>query len=178
MENLRVIDDFENDVEAPKREVFEITSLSGCDWCFEKLRSIKASFMERKAYAEEEILKYKQWLKAEEQKANDDIKYFEGLIQIYTDRRLEEDKNFKLKTAKGSASYGKLQTKFEWVDEDKVLKFLEDNELYDFIEVKKSIKKSDFKKKLTGSNGLAVDENGEIVEGIVSSEFRNFNVKY
>lgn len=23
-----------------------------------------------------------------------------------------------------------------------------------------------------------VDENGEIVEGIVSSEFRNFNVKY
>lgn len=91
---------------------------------------------------------------------------------------MEEDPKFKLKTAVGSASYGKLQTKFEWVDENKVLEFLEDNELYDFIEIKKSIKKTDFKKQLTGSNGLAVDENGEIVEGIVSSEFRNFNVKY
>lgn len=182
MENLKMIDEIE-DVEKSeeveeKREVFEITSLSGADWCFERLKGIKANLEERKAYAEEEIKKYKEYIEAEEKKAADDIAYFEGLLRIYTDKRLEEDKDFKLKTAKGSASYGKVQKKWNY-DEEVLLKDLEDKHLEDYIKVKKSIDKTKLKKDLNlVADNIVVDGNGEVVEGITITEFRNFNVKY
>lgn len=173
MENLKDIDDYETE----EREVFEINSLSGCDWCFERLKGIKENLDERKAYAEAEIEKYKEFIKSEEEKAANDIKYFEGLIKIYTDKRLEEDKNFKLKTAKGSASYGKVQKKWNY-DEDLLLKDLEDKHLDEFIKVKKSVDKTSLKKSLTIAGDAVVDENGEIIEGIKITEYKNFNVKY
>lgn len=174
MENLRVVDDYE----AEEREVFEINSLSGCDWCFERLKGIRETLEERKAYAEAEIEKYKEYIKAEEDKAADDIKYFEGLIQIYTDKRLEEDENFKLKTAKGSASYGKVQKKWNY-DDDLLLKDLEDKGLDEFIKIKKSVDKTNLKKNLNVvADNIIVDKNGEIIDGITVTEFRNFNVKY
>ena len=181
MENLLTIDDgfdYKEEEKEETREKFVVDSLSACDWCFRKLGQIKKIREEQTAYVKNIIDEYKEYLEKEIKKLDDYEAYFKGLLEAYVNERMKEDPKFKLKTAVGSASYGKLQTKFEWVDENKVLEFLEDNELYDFIEVKKSIKKTDFKKQLTGSNGLAVDENGEIVEGIVSSEFRNFNVKY
>ena len=80
MENLKLIDEIDEieDVEEveEKREVFEITSLSGADWCFERLKGIKSNLEERRAYAEEEIKKYKEYIAAEEKKAADDIAYF------------------------------------------------------------------------------------------------------
>lgn len=181
MENLLTIEEDFDKTEEEKEEVrekFVVDSLSACDWCFRKLGQIKKIREEQTAYVKNIIDDYKEYLEKEIKKLDDDEVYFKGLLEAYVNKRMEEDPKFKLKTAVGSASYGKLQTKFDWVDENKVLEFLEDNELYDFIEIKKSIKKTDFKKQLTGSNGLAVDENGEVVEGIVSSEFRNFNVKY
>ena len=182
MENLKLIDEIE-DVEKSeeveeKREAFEITSLSGADWCFERLKGIKANLEERKAYAEEEIKKYKEYIEAEEKKAADDIAYFEGLLRIYTDKRLEEDKDFKLKTAKGSASYGKVQKKWNY-DEEVLFKDLEDKHLDDYIKIKKSIDKTKLKKDLNlVADNIVVDGNGEVVEGITITEFRNFNVKY
>lgn len=182
MENLKMIDEIE-DVEKSeeveeKREVFEITSLSGADWCFERLKSIKANFDERKAYAEEEIKKYKEYIEFEEKQTAEVIAYYEGLLQIYTDKRLEEDKNFKLKTAKGSASYGKVQKKWNY-DEEVLLKDLEDKHLEDYIKIKKSIDKTKLKKDLNlVADNIVVDGNGEVVEGITITEFRNFNVKY
>lgn len=44
MDNLKLIDEIEDVEEAQdKREVFEINSLSGADWCFERLKGIKAN---------------------------------------------------------------------------------------------------------------------------------------
>lgn len=63
MENLKLIDEIEDVEVEEKREAFEIDSLSGADWCFERLKGIKANLEERKAYAEEEIKKYKNILR-------------------------------------------------------------------------------------------------------------------
>lgn len=178
MENLKLIDGIEEVEEVEERKAFEIKDLAGADWCFERLKGIKANLEERKAYAEEEIKKYKEYIEAEEKKAADDIQYFEGLLRIYTDKRLEEDKDFKLKTAKGSASYGKVQKKWNY-DEGVLLKDLEDKHLDEFIKVKKSIDKTKLKKDLNlVADNIVVDGNGEVVEGITITEFRNFNVKY
>ena len=83
-----------------------------------------------------------------------------------------------MKTAKGSASYGKVQKKWNY-DEEVLLKDLEDKHLDEFIKVKKSIDKTKLKKDLNlVADNIVVDGNGEVVEGITITEFRNFNVKY
>ncbi len=49
----------------------------------------------------------------------------------------------------------------------------------EFIKVKKSIDKTKLKKDLNlVADNIVVDGNGEVVEGITITEFRNFNVKY
>ena len=59
MENLKLFDDIDEVEEVEERKAFEIKDLAGADWCFERLKGIKANLEERKAYAEEEIKKYK-----------------------------------------------------------------------------------------------------------------------
>ena len=95
---------------------FVVDSLSACDWCFRKLGQIKKIKEEQTAYVKNIIDEYKEYLEKEIKKLDDDEAYFKGLLEAYVNKRMEEDPNFKLKTAVGSASYGKLQTKFEWVD--------------------------------------------------------------
>lgn len=129
-------------------------------------------------YADEQIAKYKNFKEETIKKAEDDEAYFKGLLKIYTDKRLAEDKNFKLKTANGTASYGKINKKWNWQDEGAVLKALKDTGHTDFIKVTESLDKVNLKKSLTVAGDTVVDENGEIIEGIKITEYRNFNVKY
>ena len=97
---------------------------------------------------------------------------------IYTDKRLAEDKNFKLKTANGTASYGKVNKKWNWQDDEATIKALKDTGHNEFIKVTESLDKVNLKKSLTVAGDTVVDENGEIIEGIKITEYRNFNVKY
>lgn len=174
MENLKIFDDIE---EVEEREAFEIKDLAGADWCFEKLKAIKKQKDELIEYADDQIEKYKNFKEETIKKAEEDEAYFKGLIQIYTDKRLAEDKNFKLKTVNGTASYGKVQKKWNY-DEDLLLKDLEDKHLDEFIKVKKSVDKTSLKKSLTIAGDTVVDENGEIIEGIKITEYRNFNIRF
>ncbi|NMW84248.1 hypothetical protein HKO22_00630 [Peptoniphilus sp. AGMB00490] len=177
MENLKIFDDIEDVEDVEERETFEIKDLAGCDWCFEKLKAIKKQKDEFIEYADEQIKRYENFKEERIKKAEDDEAYFKGLIQIYTDKRLAEDKNFKLKTVEGTASYGKVQKKWNY-DEDLLLKDLEDKHLDEYIKIKKSVDKSKLKKSLKVAGDSVVDENGEIIEGIKITEYRNFNVKY
>ena len=91
---------------------------------------------------------------------------------------MAEDKNFKLKTANGTASYGKINKKWNWQDEGATIKALKDIGHNELIRVTESIEKDKLKKSLTVAGDTVVDENGEIIEGIKITEYRNFNVKY
>lgn len=178
MEDLKLFDDIDEVEEVEEREAFEIKDLSGADWCFEKLQAIKKQRDELVEYADEQIAKYKNFKEETIKKAEDDEAYFKGLLQIYTDKRLAEDKNFKLKTANGTASYGKVNKKWNWQDEGATIKALKDTGHTDFIKVTESLDKVNLKKSLTVAGDSVVDENGEIIEGIKITEYRNFNVKY
>lgn len=179
MENLKLIDEIDEVEEVEeKREVFEITSLSGADWCFERLKAVKKQRDELVEYADEQIAKYENFKEETIKKAEDDEIYFKGLLQIYTDKRLEEDKNFKLKTVNGTASYGKINKKWNWQDNEATIDSLKKSGHEELIRVTESIEKEKLKKFLTIVGDIVVDENGEIIEGIKITEYRNFNVKY
>lgn len=179
MENLKLIDEIDEVEEVEeKREVFEITSLSGADWCFERLKAVKKQRDELVEYADEQIAKYENFKEETIKKAEDDEIYFKGLLQIYTDKRLEEDKNFKLKTVNGTASYGKINKKWNWQDNEATIDSLKKSGHEELIRVTESIEKEKLKKSLTIVGDIVVDENGEIIEGIKITEYRNFNVKY
>lgn len=175
MENLKLIDDIE---EVEEREAFEIKDLAGADWCFEKLKAVKKQRDELVEYADEQIAKYKIFKEETIKKAEDDEAYFKGLLQIYTDKRLAEDKNFKIKTVNGTASYGKVNKKWNWQDDEAAIKSLKETGHEELIRVTESIEKEKLKKSLTIVGDIVVDENGEIIEGIKITEYRNFNVKY
>lgn len=178
MEDLKLFDDIDEAEEVEEREAFEIKDLAGADWCFEKLQAIKKQRDELVEYADEQIAKYKNFKEETIKKAEDDEAYFKGLLQIYTDKRLAEDKNFKLKTANGTASYGKINKKWNWQDEGAAIKSLKDIGHNEFIKVTESLDKVNLKKSLTVAGDTVVDENGEIIEGIKITEYRNFNIKY
>ena len=178
MEDLKIFDEIDETEEVEEREAFEIKDLAGADWCFEKLQAIKKQRDELVEYADEQIAKYKKFKEETIKKAEDDEAYFKGLLQIYTDKRLAEDKNFKLKTANGTASYGKFKKDWDWQDEEATIKSLKDAGHNELIRVTESIEKNKLKKSLTVAGDTVVDENGEIIEGIKITEYRNFNVKY
>lgn len=178
MEDLKLFDGIDETEEVEEREAFEIKDLAGADWCFEKLQAIKKQREELVEYADEQIAKYKKFKEETIKKAEDDETYFKGLLKIYTDKRLAEDKNFKLKTANGTASYGKINKKWNWQDERAVINSLKDTGHNEFIKVTESLDKVNLKKSLTVAGDSVVDENGEIIEGIKITEYRKFNLRY
>ena len=178
MEDLKLFDGIDETEEVEEREAFEIKDLAGADWCFEKLQAIKKQRDELVEYADEQISKYKNFKEKTIKKAEDDEAYFKGLLKIYTDKRLAEDKNFKLKTANGTASYGKINKKWNWQDEQATINSLKETGHEKLIRVTESIEKANLKKIFNIAGDAVVDENGEIIEGIKITEYRNFNLKY
>lgn len=169
----------EDETEELKKERFYIRDLSGADWCFKKLQKIEEERQKQKDYVDEMIQIYKNHLKKEEEKLDRSKEYFESLIREYVDKHKLEDPNFRLKTAIGSASYGKKQKKWDWTDEEKLLGELKDMQRSDLIKTKETINKTALKKafKLTDDN-VVVTEDGEIVDGITVTDYTNFNIKY
>lgn len=149
---------------------FEITDLSSLNWAFRKLTALKSKEKEIKQVANEERERIADWEKGELSSLNGSIGFFEGLIQAYHANQLAEDP--KAKTI--STPYGKSKTRKsgetpEKQNEEKVLQFVIENELDEFI--KNSVKWADLKKSLKiveiSGEKVVVDENGQLVPGVI-----------
>ena len=90
--------------------------------------------------------------------------------------RQEEDPNFKLKTMVGSANF-KNKTTWDYGNEDKLIEFLENHDLIDFVRVQesKAINKSELKRNmLVLEDGIVTDVNGQIIEGVIVNKEKEF----
>lgn len=147
------------------KEPYRISDDSGADWAFTELAKNKkvAENLQKQAdiYRESYNSKVDKWLNPQMDKVNDNISYFEGLIEDY--RQTKPDGKVNVPSGKTST-----RTTKKWNKDDKlVLSYVEANHP-EFI--KPTLNWADFKKTLKPVNGKAVDENGEFVEGIETHE--------
>lgn len=180
MEALKIVDVIDEQVEKTEREAFRVTDLRSAEWVFRKLKMLDKEFTAQEEYVNGQIEYYQKYLKNLSEKYADDVAYFQGLLEAYVLEQEAIDPKFKLKTAQGTASHGKESYKWNY-DDEKLMNFLKENdEMKQFVKsvTTEKIDKASLKKAISINNSIAVNEDGEVVDGIELVPYRNFNVKF
>lgn len=162
-----------------EKETFKINDLESANWCFKKIKILKKELFEKEFFAQNEIEKMKNYIKNEKEIIESSIQYFENLIKMYVEERLEENPKFKLSLPEGTASFGKEQIKIHY-DDDQMLEFVKNNKMDNFItkNITEKLNKKEFNNFLkVTEDGQVVTEDGEIIENAYIEKFRNFNLK-
>jgi hypothetical protein len=148
-----------------EQKQFKIENLEQATWAFRKISAYKAKQNEIDEVAKEETERIRTWQQKESETIKSGINFFEVLLQQYFVEQREQNPKFKISTPYGKVTARKQPDKWEY-DESKILEWLDKNEP-EFIRIKKEINKALFKKSVKVLNGKAVDENGEIVPGVI-----------
>lgn len=155
------------EIEQEETQRFKVTDINSLNWVLRKLSVLEAKKKEINELADAEIERIENFRKQELENLQRSEDFFLGLINEYAQRRRAEDPKFKTeKTPYGSIGFRKQQPK--WIyDEEKVVAYLNDNELYDFVRVKEEPKKAEIKKHFKVlDDGRVIDPDGQEVEGI------------
>ncbi|MCY9806536.1 host-nuclease inhibitor Gam family protein [Lentilactobacillus senioris] len=149
------------------KERFFLKNDDEADWAFEKLAGYKRQSKQLENQREKFAKKYQKriddWYNPQNTSIQDQISYFQGLIEEY--RLTKPDGKVNVPSGKTSVRTTKKFIK----DENVLLAYVESNHP-EFIESNPKVKWGEFKRTLKPVNGKAVDENGEIVEGITTQE--------
>lgn len=157
--------------EEVNNENFTIDDEQKANWALRKIKQHQEQQKENTALAESEINKIEEWLKSENDKAQQSIDYFQGLLASYALNLRESDPKFKSsKLPNGRIRFKKQQPKFNY-DEDKLTQHLKQSGYTDLIKVKESPDKTAVKKKFVVQGNRLIDqETGEFVAGVEVEE--------
>ena len=148
---------------------FEINDIDSLNWAFRKLSALNSKEKETKQLADKERIRITSWEQSELSAVRSSIEFFETMAAQYHMKQLAEDP--KAKTI--STPYGKVKSTTSKAqpdkeDIDKLLTFVEENEL-PFVKVKKELSWGDLKKTLqvVEKDGvqIVINENGQAVPG-------------
>lgn len=155
--------------ETHEKERFEITDISSLTWVMrEVLKPLKEQVQQTKELEAAEIDRIKSWAENETRGPLQEIEYWEQRIKDYHLELLEKDpKQRTLSTPYGKSSSRRSKAQPDKADEEKLLKYVKQNELNDLLKVEESVRWGELKKKLKVVGDNVVDENGEIVEGAI-----------
>lgn len=163
------LEEIGNLAEEIEKQRFKVDSLESANWCLKKLGVLKKQQEENDLLAKKEIERIQKWQEAQKEKIDYSKRFFESLLEQYYRAEKEKDPKFKISTPNGQVNSRKQQDKWTYKDE-KAINSLEKAGLNELIRVKKEIDKTAIKKVLTVSNGQAITEDGEIIEGITVEE--------
>lgn len=175
---MNSLHEFLDEQEGTEKESFTVKDDSAANWALRKIKQMNDQIEQNNALAVAEIDKIEQWNQSENEKAQQSIDYFQGLLAEYALKKKEEDPKFKsLKLPNGRIGFRKRQPKWIYHDET-VVKALEKANLNDFIRVKKVPSKADIKKAFDVVGNQAINpDTGEILEGItIEEQPDSFNV--
>ena len=159
----------ENDIKTQDGP-FKINDLSGATWAFRKLQSLSKRRLEITNTAAAEIQKFVDWEEREVKKLDDDMAYFERLIEEYYRTSKEQDSKFKLSTPYGKVKSRKYK-KWIYEDEEELLAYCNMNEI-DVVKVVEKIDKVALKKLYKdGVNS----ETGEVLPYVRIEEVENID---
>lgn len=154
--------------EQEERQRFKVTDLESLTWVFRKLAAIEAKKNEVNKVADAEKYRIEAYRTRELDKLQRDTEYFNSLASEYAADRRASDPKFKSeKTPYGTLTFKKQQPKWNY-DNEKLVSWLESNNAVDLVRVNKEPVKTEIKKRfsVTDSGGV-VDQDGQIVEGII-----------
>ena len=151
-------------------EQFRIKDLAGATWAFRKLQSLSKRRLEITNTAAAEIQKFVDWEEREVAKLDENMAYFERLIEEYYRTNKEQDSKFKLSTPYGKVKSRKYK-KWIYEDEEELLAYCNMNEI-DAVKVKETLDKTALKKLYKdGVNS----ETGEVLPYVRIEEVENID---
>ena len=158
-----------------KEESFYIKNTIEADWAFKKIRAKKEEFEEKKNYILSCIARYEEYLADVTADYERSVEHLEFLLTDYVKRETANNPKFKLKTAEGSVV---CRHNKKWnYDNEKVLEYLKNNDLSEFVIIKEEINKSELKKAMQVTDGLvSVPSTGEIIDGITVTEEESYSI--
>lgn len=154
-------------------EGFKITNIDEANWAFRKIRALKEEVKETNLLADKEKERIENWREKEIKTSMDNIEYFQGILTEYYMKLRSENPKAKLNTPYGKVTSRKSK-KWNYQNEEEILKYLKENEHSDLIKVKEDINKAELKKVFRdGVN----KETGEVLPGIEIKEEESISVK-
>ena len=158
-------------------ERFHITDLSSLNWTLRKLSSLDKKRAEEVTLANAELERINVWFARQDITYQASKNFLEGLIREYAGQQRVIDPKWKQKTPYGLVSFRKGK-KFNYGDEEKLVKFLNDNGMGEFVKVVETPKKAELKKALTiTKDGKAIfTSTGEILPDVTAEEVEDVTI--
>ena len=152
----------ENEEQLKQR--FKIVDLDSLNWALRKLSALEKSHTEESRLAKVEINRIQAWFEKQDESYQYSKQFLEGLIKEYAREQRAITPKWRSKTPYGLVSFRKAK-KYDYGDEEKLVKFLEDNGMGEFVKVEKAPIKKELKKALTiTKDGKAVlTSTGEVL---------------
>lgn len=167
---INIIDEALDIGEEEQREGFMVTNDLKADWCLDKIREHKEEYKRFETVAKDKIQQLQEVLKREKEKMENEVSFFESKLQRYfhtvedSARETKTQKSYKLPSGQLIVKFPNPQFKR---DNNKLAEWLENNEMNQYIQVKKQAKWGELKKATDVVNGqVVVRDTGELVEGI------------
>jgi hypothetical protein len=165
-----------------ERETFRVTDKGSADWCLRKIAAYRAEMAENEKMVQAEIERLQLWLKAENEKAEQSIAYFSGLLESWLRAENERDERKRsVSLPHGRIRLKKQQPEYTYRD-DEILPYLKDA-IPDLVQTKivDTYSKNDLKVVIEygvkagtyeiTDNGAVVDLSaGEIIPGLTITE--------
>jgi len=170
---LKIIDDAIADLEfeQPNCEPFRIDNDEKAEWAISKIREEQAEAMRIINVCKSMIMHYEEQMKKAEENFEKKTAYLRSQLEQYFDsvkkRRTKTQEVYKLPSGTLRRKYPKPEFKR---DEDKLVAWLKERNMNDYIKVKETVDWANLKKSINVVGNKVIDENGEVVEGITVVE--------
>lgn len=169
LENLDI--DISNEEE---KEKWKITDDNTADWALDIIREANAEYNRFEMVVKAKIEQLQNALQKAEEERNRTVNFFEFKLYEYFNslddkvlKKTKTQKTYKLPT--GKLKLKKREPEFKRED-DKLLEWLKERNMRDYIEIKEKPKWGDLKKVIKTAGNRAVSVDGEIIEGITVIE--------
>lgn len=160
------------------KERFKVTDLNSLNWALRKLSALDKKRAEEAELANAEISRIQEWFRKQDEAYQYSKQFLEGLVSEFAKAQRIIDPKWKQKTPYGLVSFRKAK-KFNYGDEEKLTKFLDENGMSDYVKVVKSPKKAELKKALTiTTEGKAIfTSTGELLPEVTAEEVEDVTIK-
>ena len=156
-------------MEAQEKERFEVTDLASAEWCMEKLAEKAAERQKVEEQFNKMLERYEKWRDDSIKKLDADESYLQQLLAPWVEEQIGGKKVNSVKLPSGRAGFHAGPLRYTIGGEDAsatnkaLLNFVKGSQP-EMVEVKESVKWSDFKRTLTPTgDGRAVTNDGEVI---------------
>ncbi len=150
---------------------FQVVDQGGAIWALRKLAKLAREKAEIDRAAAEEIARIGAWQAEETNRLTADMGYFEALLTDYHRRLLEADPRAKTVKLPGGQLRARAQQPEYARDDERLLAWLEGNELSEYVKVKKSPDWSGLKAAIViQGEAVIYRETGERIDGVTVAE--------